>query len=186
MDKLKISISVSAIILVLAHIIWPTLKIDLITIGLLVVAILPWLTSLIESAKFPGGWEVKFRDLSKAGEEITAGSLVNKPHTLPEFINIVGNDPNLALVSLRIEIEKRLRNLALQLDIKDQLPLTRLFSELHRKGLLSESVFGALQEVVRAGNKAAHGAKVEPSVIDWSLNTGPEILAVLDGLLELK
>ena len=46
-----------------AHLIQPALKIDAITLGLLVIAILPWLPRLLESAKLPGGWEVTFRRL---------------------------------------------------------------------------------------------------------------------------
>ena len=57
------------------------LTIDAISLGLLIVALLPWASSLIESAKFPGGWEIKFRDLKKASRtrsEIRAGRLVQK------------------------------------------------------------------------------------------------------------
>ena len=183
-NKLKVTITIMALLLVAARLLWPDLKIDAITLGLLAVAALPWFSSFLESAKFPGGWEVKFRDLSKAGETITSAVVSNKPKSIPEFLTIAESDPNLALIGLRIEIEKRLRYLAQQMDIKDQLPLTRLFSELYRRDLLSKSVFGALQEVVRAGNKAAHGATVEPAARDWALNTGPEILAVLDTLRE--
>jgi hypothetical protein len=183
MKKLKLAITCGALLLLFARMVWPELKVDSITLGLLIVAVIPWMTSLIESARFPGGWEIKFRDLSQAGEKITSAAGVAKPTALPDFLAVVESDPNLALVGLRIEIEKRLRILAAQLNIADQLPLTRLFGELYQKGLLAESVFGALQEIVRAGTKAAHGASVEPSVRDWALNTGPEILGVLDGLL---
>lgn len=60
---LKASISVIACSLLLVRIFWPELKVDSVTLGLLVVGVLPWFSNLIESAKFPGGWEVKFRDL---------------------------------------------------------------------------------------------------------------------------
>jgi hypothetical protein len=39
------------------------LNIDAITLGLLVVAVLPWFSDLLQSAKFPGGWEVNFREI---------------------------------------------------------------------------------------------------------------------------
>ncbi len=182
---LKLIISLAAIALVTVHLIWPRLPVDAIAIGLLIVAILPWLSRLIESAKFPGGWEIKFRDLKEAGEKITPQiSGRPGPASLPEFLDVAQGDPNLALVALRIEIEKRLRRLAQQLEIPDRMPLTRMFSELHQRGLLDKTVFGALQEIVSAGNSAAHGATVEPSVQDWALSVGPEILAVLDGLIE--
>lgn len=68
----KIIISLIAIALGVARAIWPNLQIDAVTIGLLVVAFLPWASSLLESAKFPGGWEVKFRNLEQAVEETKA------------------------------------------------------------------------------------------------------------------
>ncbi|WP_086852331.1 hypothetical protein [Amycolatopsis kentuckyensis] len=46
-----------------AHLIWPGLKIDAITVLLLVVALVPWLGELLESIELPGGWKVKYRDL---------------------------------------------------------------------------------------------------------------------------
>lgn len=185
MAAVKVIISLIALALIAAHLIWPQLTVDAITLGLLVVAILPWLSTVIESAKFPGGWEVKFRDLQAAGAKIAQEKTsIAKPKSLDEFLQVATGDPNLALVGLRIEIEKRLRRLAAQTQIPDRMPLTRMFSELYQRGLLKESVFGALQEIVRSGNSAAHGASVEPAVLDWALSTGPEILAVLDELLQ--
>src|SRR5215469_5628533 len=50
---------------IIVHMIWPRLVIDAITLGLLVIMILPWLPTLIESAVFPGGWELTFRKIEK-------------------------------------------------------------------------------------------------------------------------
>lgn len=187
MTTVKVVISFGAVALIAVRLAWPQLTIDVITLGLLLVAVLPWLSTIIESAKFPGGWEVKFRDLQAAGEKIAQVKTgILKPKSLDELLQVTTADPNLALVGLRIEIERRLRRLATQTQISDHLPLTRMFSELHKRGLLKESVFGALQEIVGAGNKAAHGASVEPAVLDWALSTGPEILAVLDELLQQR
>ncbi|MCF5946695.1 hypothetical protein L2249_25705, partial [Xanthomonas perforans] len=66
---LKAVISVVAVSAIAVRIAFPEIKIDLVTLGLMIVAVLPWLSELIESAKFPGGWEVKFRDLREAGEK---------------------------------------------------------------------------------------------------------------------
>ena len=60
---LKISISVSAVLLIVLRMQWPNLKIDAITLGLFVVALLPWFISFLESAELPGGWKFKFREL---------------------------------------------------------------------------------------------------------------------------
>jgi hypothetical protein len=70
MLALKIAVSLVALAILGGHVIWPSLRIDAISLGLLIVALLPWASSLIESAKFPGGWEIKFRDLKKASDKI--------------------------------------------------------------------------------------------------------------------
>ena len=56
---LKVVITTVAVAVIVLRIYHPDLKIDAITFGLMVVAVLPWLSELIESAKFPGGWEVQ-------------------------------------------------------------------------------------------------------------------------------
>ncbi len=69
-------IPLGALAITIAHLIQPALKIDAITLGLLVIAILPWLPRLLESAKLPGGWELTFRRLETTvhdqGEQITS------------------------------------------------------------------------------------------------------------------
>jgi tetratricopeptide (TPR) repeat protein len=58
---LKLLISFIALSAIALRIIFPGIKIDAISIGLIILAFLPWLSELIESAEFPGGWKVKFR-----------------------------------------------------------------------------------------------------------------------------
>ena len=66
---IKIGISLFAIVLIFAHLTWPDIKIDTITIGLFVVALLPWFTLFLESAELPGGWKFKFREIQKEQEK---------------------------------------------------------------------------------------------------------------------
>ena len=47
----------------------PTLNIDSIALGLLVVAVLPWFADLLDSAELPGGWKIAFTDLEKQQRE---------------------------------------------------------------------------------------------------------------------
>ncbi|MEX1231540.1 MAG: hypothetical protein WEB58_14930 [Planctomycetaceae bacterium] len=56
-------ITVAAIALLAGHLVWPSLSIDYITTVLVVIALMPWLPAIIQSAKFPGGWEVTFRQI---------------------------------------------------------------------------------------------------------------------------
>jgi hypothetical protein len=178
---LKAVITVTAVAVIVLRIYYPDLRIDAITFGLMVVAILPWLSELIESAKFPGGWEVKFRDIREAGEKVTASSPA--PAAEPAqagFLAIAQHDSNLALVALRIEIEKRVRTLARLHNLDERRPLGQLLRELTQRELLPRDTVGGLQELVAAGNQAAHGARVQDGVAEWAVDVGPRILASLD------
>lgn len=183
----KFIVSFGAIVLASVRLIWPTLQIDMVTIGLLVVAILPWLSSILESAKFPGGWEIKFRDLERAGLKITTAAKPSQEHASmpgPSYITIIDQDPNLALVGLRIEIERRLVALAEKHQLRDARSMKSLFAELQNRGVLNQSALSGIQEIIAAGNQAAHGARVETGTTQWVLSTGTQILAALDAELE--
>jgi len=201
---IKIFVSCGGLLILLVRLIWPTIKIDAISLGLIIVAILPWLSSLIESAEFPGGWKIKFRDIQQAGAKITSGEDTSStttttttstttttlpPEALEEkrkssFLDVMDHDPNLAIVGIRIEIEKRIRELAEIEGLRLNQPLWRLLRELQSRGVLNQMVFTGLQEIVMAGNQAAHGARVEPSIYDWAFTYGPEILLILDRIIE--
>jgi hypothetical protein len=186
---LNVAISVCAIGIIIARLIWPNLKIDAITLGLIIVAILPWLSGLIESAKFPGGWEVKFRDIKTAGEKVIQSAPAAMPVPEPKGFERApfrfwAQDPNLSLVELRIEIEKRIRALAGRAGLPEDQSLMRLFHRLRQNGVLQDASVSGLQDLVAAGNRAAHGARVEPDVTLWAFEYGPKVVAALDAKLQ--
>jgi hypothetical protein len=47
------------------HLLWPAVRIDAITVGLLVLAVVPWLGPLFKSIQLPGGWKVEFQELKR-------------------------------------------------------------------------------------------------------------------------
>jgi hypothetical protein len=62
----RIGISFCALALLVRHKLEPgLLPSDTIGIALLVVAILPWVLSVISEAELPGGWKVKFREVAE-------------------------------------------------------------------------------------------------------------------------
>lgn len=65
---LKTLLSLSVVGLIILRVNRPELKIDAVTLGLLVLALLPWFINFLESAEFPGGWKLKFRELAKQQE----------------------------------------------------------------------------------------------------------------------
>ncbi len=186
-NQLRTLITIFALGLILIHFIWPNIKIDSITLGLIVVALLPWLSTLVESLKLPGGWEITFREVEKVGNKILENNppVEAKLQDVSAYLVIATEDPNLALVGLRIEIEKRLRKLArnLNFDSADTRSLTHLSSRLGNYGILDEPTISGLQSIVEWGNKAAHGASADKKIADWAIKEGQNILAVLDSKL---
>ena len=55
-----------ALILIIVRLLWSDIKIDEITLGLLIIGSLPWFLSIIETTKLPGGIEIKMRVLERA------------------------------------------------------------------------------------------------------------------------
>jgi hypothetical protein len=53
----KIVVTAVAIVLVILH---QWIKFDTIALGLLIIALLPWLSSFLHSAELPGGWKFEF------------------------------------------------------------------------------------------------------------------------------
>jgi hypothetical protein len=62
-------ITVAGLLLAAAHTVWPDLQVDVITLGLLLLAITPWLGRIFQSVEFPGGWKLTYRELQRRVEE---------------------------------------------------------------------------------------------------------------------
>ncbi len=99
----KSIITLGALVAVLARVIWPDLAIDGVTLGLLGLSVLPWLSPLVKSAELPGGFKIEFQDVQAAGDKITGGMTPRPPGQVlptPSYLEVSDIDPNLALVGL--------------------------------------------------------------------------------------
>jgi hypothetical protein len=170
--------------LLLGHLVWPDLKIDAVTVALLAILILPWLSPMLQSLELPGGAKVTFREVAEAGAkvEVDPEAAAQDP---PEASRasaeaIAQSDPNLALVALRIEIEKRLRTLARRHGIPNRRSLVVLLRELRDRDVLGAGTVSGLEDLIAAGNQAAHGVPVAPEAAEWAVMAAPRILATLD------
>src|SRR5205809_79807 len=107
---LRVILTLAGLVLIAVHLMWPDLKVDVITLGLVIFAALPWLATLIKSAEFPGGWKVEFTDLTHAAKKIVGDSQPPSTNSLGVGPAATGlyrlDDPNVALVAMRIEIER--------------------------------------------------------------------------------
>lgn len=171
------------------HVIWPDLAIDLVTLSLIVVAILPWLSPILKSFELPGGLKIEFRDMEKTAEKIDkAGLLPPSPKKTYEysFLSISEEDPNLALAGLRIEIEKRLKEIASIRDIPSDRRggASQLLRELSRREILTSEERYALADLVSLLNRAVHGARLDKEAVERAIEIGPRILEGLDKKME--
>jgi len=189
-NKLFLLFPIVFLSLAILHSIFPQITIDGITITLIILAFLPWLPLLIKEISLPGGTKITLRDLKEPSDNIIEeGKSENIEPKIDENelkrqkqleYSVIEN-PNLALVFVRIEIEKRIRELA-QLHLKTEriYSLKRAVHELVKKQILSPSISGSLLELIDLGNEAAHGEEVSYDVIDWAIDYAPKILSILD------
>ncbi|HBQ5984467.1 TPA: hypothetical protein L9A40_002313 [Klebsiella pneumoniae] len=70
LQKLKFIIALGALAGVAIHVIWPHLAIDAITLGLIVVALLPWLAPIVKSVELPGGLKVELQEIKETTERV--------------------------------------------------------------------------------------------------------------------
>jgi len=68
-NGIRLLISAWAVVLLVAQFVWPQLNFGPAALGLTVLAVLPWLPLIIESAKLPGGWELTFRAFREVERE---------------------------------------------------------------------------------------------------------------------
>ena len=200
--KIKILITLTCLLAIGGHLIWPTFKIDLVTLILAMVAILPWTASIIKSLELPGGFKIELQDVKAATDKVTSLpiSLDAEPGRFVTFVSDVkmsptgydsianlsdtfGKDPNLALVGVRIEIEKRLNLLAQRNGIEPNRPLRYKLRKLQQQDIIPPEVASGLNDLVSMGNEAAHGAEVAPDAAAWVLDVGPQVVSILDEII---
>lgn len=187
LKRLRQVVTLVALVFALTHLIWPSLAIDGVTLGLLLIAVLPWLAPLIKTLELPGGWKVELRELQETATRVKeAGLLASAPITSKDeseftFQVVVSHDPNLALAGLRIEIEKRLSVLAERNDIQVRAGgIGHLLRALDQVQILSREERAALADILGLLNSAVHGAEVDPRAVEWAMDFGPRLLASLD------
>jgi hypothetical protein len=61
-QRVSMGVSLLAALAIAVHLIWPNLKIDLVTVVLLIFGSLPWLRGIVKSISLPGGPSIDLRD----------------------------------------------------------------------------------------------------------------------------
>lgn len=190
---LRIAISLLACVLLIAHLIWPGLKIDAITLTLFGIAIVPWLGSIFKSLEMPGGWKFEFKDFAKAvtnAEE--SGLLAPKKVALMgqtqsdvTYSALLDTYPRLAVIDLRVDIEKRLRELADRNSLTNQkASATTLTRQLEKLQVLTGPESVALLGILASLNPVVHGAEITRANAEQVLEVGKRLIDSLDERLQ--
>lgn len=188
---LQILISFIAISFLVVHLIWPELKVDSITIALFIISIVPWLLPLFKTLEFPGGWKIEFQDVKDAVEKGDKAGLIgaNDKNTKSKhiFLEIADRDTNLGLAGLRIEIEKRIIQIAEINNIQNQRRgLTQLLRELNSNGILTSNEYAALVDITTLLNRAIHGESISQDTAKYAIEYGINLLDGLDNKIIRK
>jgi hypothetical protein len=127
---LSIVVSSAAIALATVHLAFPSLEIDTVTIGLLVIALLPWLAPIINSIEIPGVVRFELRqtqeELRRTGEKVQ--SLAGRVERVEQFV-FSGATPaqERTLSDALAQFVDYLRSLGV--DLREDLPSIRIDDE---------------------------------------------------------
>lgn len=197
---LQILASILIVGLIGLHTAYPDLPIDGITVSLLGLLLFVWLLPYVESFKMPGGTEVKLRDMVEKAEESRdkvkiplkkkEGALTEKEKIYSEGkqlrIELVDQYPHLALAGMRIEIEKRLRQLARfhKVVFVPNIESGQLLRALMHIGVLDPKLGPMLSEVIAIGNVAVHADQLDMTTANRALELGEFAISALDNIIE--
>lgn len=182
--RLSVLITATAVVLLAGHIVLPFVAIDAITVALLVIAFAPWLGHVFKAFEV-AGTRFEYPDLLRAEREIAKAGLVAPitPAQADALPPSAEDDPLLTLAALRIELEKRLRQIAKAegIDLKNRPgSIAMIARELSSTGALTPQQATALIDMAGTLNRAVHAESVDPISAEWALRVGPTILASLD------
>lgn len=196
---LSVLVSLLCGFLIIIHAVYPQFAIDTTTIALIIILIFPWLLpyihAYIKTIKLPGGTELTFREEVQQLERLSKRSRISRfpveemPPTRPPPVEptrwaLFRVDPNLALASLRIEIERKLREIARQRQLRvERLPLRRVLNTLHSKKVIATSEFKILNLIIDVCNRAVHAEKVDMETTSRILDMGDSALLYLDFIM---
>jgi len=191
--KLLISAAISsaAILLLLAHVLWPQLAIDGTVIALLVLAALPWLGALLDVIELPGGVKIRYKQqLDRTERDLDQAEISTPAEEIPEPEMAPGADtadPRFVLDQIRLNLERRLQELYEKSGYPDKLdrpmPLGAVTVRLLFLGMLTQAQGTALQKLLPVLYAVSHGAELDTEAASRAIELGRRALGWLDGLL---
>jgi len=177
MKVISIIVSILFVTMAILHVFVDAVTIDSIAIILLVLASLPWLFPYLKSLELPGGVKIELKDIKSAVEKVSKGENEETISEVNEYAflkDIAAHDSSLALVAIRIEIEKSIRN-----SIGEErhfMALSQGISKLVSDEVITRDIAEGLRELIQLGNKAAHGVEVESEAALYVIENASKVL----------
>lgn len=193
---IQILITIISLSIALVHVIFPNIRIDSITIIFFIVAVIPWLFPLFKSLELPGGFKFEFQELEQVSKQmkevgLTGDSLYDKNNKDYTFVEIADENPQLALAGLRMELEKKLKEIY-RIDRENGIVMSRrtsigwIMRDLLERKIISADEKDALSNMVNVLNKAIHGDNLDFKTTQWVIDIGPKVLNAMDKKIELS
>ena len=174
----KVALTAFCILVALFDTFWKSLSI--IAASALALAIVPWVVGLIEKLSMPGGFELV---LAKAGQKLEDTAPQPNAQEIDAFRYLSGTDPNAAIAYLRIQIERRLREIADEVgfvkDLWKPQSMRMLTEELYRREAISSDAAALIRDLSPVMNEAAHGIHLNDNAATFALEYGPRIMSML-------
>lgn len=177
--RAKIALSSFCIMIAVFDTFWKS--ISPIAAGALAIAVTPWVIQLIERISAPGGFEVVF---SKAEKQLQEAEVTPDAEDIDAFSYFESNDPNLAIAMLRVQVERRLRQIAEEVMLEQEprgrpRTLRSLVDALGERGAIPKEAVVLLRDLMPVMNEAVHGVEVGSRGTEFALSYGPRILSLL-------
>lgn len=182
---LKGLISLICLVFILLHMFYPKITIDNITIIALILGFIPWLSDLFKEIEMPGGWKIKFNDQKRLEKQFSDIGL-DVESTVTDgnkysFQYVGKTDMNLALAGLRIEIEKKLIEIAEKNDIGTKMRgIGKLIGVLYERNLIGFEEKSLINDMIGMLNSAVHGKNIDKDSFDWTIEYGVRLLSALE------
>jgi hypothetical protein len=125
-------------------------------------------------------------DLVTESPEIAPILVPGPRHAQPPPLFQRLDDPHLKLISIRIDLETRLRDLANVAGVDPDVPLPRLPERLVRQGIFSRNTARGITELLAICDRIVVGAEVDSAAAPKLLSESADVLYALDELSQQR
>jgi hypothetical protein len=172
------------------HLLFPQIRIDTLALTFLFFSFIPWIFPFFRSVELPGGVRIELRELKEIQKQMAEIGLLKKRkkgRKKYSFESISAQDPSLALIGLRIELERILRSIAQANGLKERKKnIQKLTLSLSRADAITTEEQLVIHDLLSLLDPVARGAFVDVQVFQWAMTTGVAILESLETKVEQR